>query len=261
MHGENHVLLKPRESSKETMQATHMNTYPPFNPISYTSQALHHSNHIRPPTPHGPSQTTLQHTNGSLIKPTILNSHSNRPWSPSNSQPPKQPKSPNYSNHAHTFNYPPPPLNQAQEMAILEQIWNGLSLGRSNNETVSYVHIPVHPWATMALNEVAHTTSLPIRLEPPPQSNPYHMPRTHVRVCHSVHPYLAPVGYLRTPAVKQRNTQASSSNVASLELLLKAIFLFLDLNKINIALREEESKLYIIVFSNQSLRFVVSATH
>ena len=79
MHGENHVLLKPCESSKETMQASYMNTCPPFNPINYTSQALHHSDHIRPPTPHGPSQTTLQHTNGSLIRPTILDSHSNRP--------------------------------------------------------------------------------------------------------------------------------------------------------------------------------------
>ena len=65
MHGENHVLLKPRESSKETMQASHMTTCPPFNPINYTSQALHHSDHIRPPTPHGPSQTTLQHTQSS----------------------------------------------------------------------------------------------------------------------------------------------------------------------------------------------------
>ena len=176
---------------------------------------------------------------------------------PSHQNSPSLPTTPTMHTHSTT----PPPLNPAQEMAILQQIWNGLSLGCSNNETVSYVHIPVHPWATMALNEVAHTTSLPIRLEPPPQSNPYHMPRTHVRVCHSVDPYLAPVGYLRTPAIKQRNTQASSSNVASSELLLKAIFLFLDLNKINIALREEESKLYIIVFSNQSLRFVVSATH
>ena len=39
-------------------------------------------------------------------------------------------QTPNYSNHAHTYNYPPL-LNQAQEMAILEQIWNDLSLGRS----------------------------------------------------------------------------------------------------------------------------------
>ena len=139
MHGENHVLLKPCESSKETMQASYMNTCPPFNPINYTSQALHHSDHIRPPTPHGPSQTTLQHTNGSLIRPTILDSHFNRPRSPSNSQPPKQPESPSHSNHAHTFNYPPPPLDQAQEIAILKRI------RRSNDEIVSYVHITVHP--------------------------------------------------------------------------------------------------------------------
>ena len=34
---------------------------------------------------------------------------------------------------------------QAREMEALEQIWSGLSLGRSKDETVSYVRIPVHP--------------------------------------------------------------------------------------------------------------------
>ena len=39
---------------------------------------------------------------------------------------------------------------QAQEMEALEQIWSDLSLGRSEDETVSYVRIPVYPRTTMA---------------------------------------------------------------------------------------------------------------
>ena len=45
------------------------------------------------------------------------------------------------------------------------------------------------------------------------------------------------------------------------EPLPKAIFRFLNLSKINIALREEEPKLNIIMFSNPTLSFVVSVTH
>ena len=47
----------------------------------------------------------------------------------------------------------------------------------------------------------------------------------------------------------------------SLEPLPEAIFRFLDLSKINIALREEEPKLNIIMFSNPSLPFVMSVMH
>ena len=49
--------------------------------------------------------------------------------------------------------------------------------------------------------------------------------------------------------------------MATPELLPEAIFQFLDLGEINITLKEEEPKLYIIMFSNQSLPFVVSAMH
>ena len=48
----------------------------------------------------------------------------------------------------------PTPQTQAQEMAALEQIWSGLSLGRSEDEMVSYVRIPVHPWTALAWNQV-----------------------------------------------------------------------------------------------------------
>ena len=49
--------------------------------------------------------------------------------------------------------------------------------------------------------------------------------------------------------------------MATPELLPEAIFQFLDLHEINIALKEEEPKLYIIMFLNQSLPFVVFGTH
>ena len=45
------------------------------------------------------------------------------------------------------------------------------------------------------------------------------------------------------------------------ECLPKAIFGFLDLSEINIALRKEELKLYIIMFSNPNLPFIVSAMY
>ena len=153
------------------------------------------------------------------------------------------------------------PHDQAQEMANLEEIWSGLFLGCFNDETVSYVCIPVHPRGAMAWNEVTQTPSLPMRFEPPPQPIPYHMPQTHVQVCRSVHPYQAPVRHLRAQAVRQRNTKASSSSMDSPKQLLEDIFRFLDLREINIALREEEPNLYIIMFLNPSLPFVMFVMH
>ena len=146
-------------------------------------------------------------------------------------------------------------------MATLEQIWSGLSLGCSKDETVSYVQIPVHPRTALAWNQVTQTPSLPMRLKPPPQPTPHQLPRTHVQVRRSMHPYQAPAGHPRAPPVWQRRTLMSSSSVKSPNPLPVAIFHFLDLGEINIALQEDESNLYIIMFSNQSLSFVVSGTH
>ena len=53
----------------------------------------------------------------------------------------------------------------------------------------------------------------------------------------------------------------SSSSVDSSDQLPAAIFWFLDLGEINIALQENEVSLYIIMCSRQSLPFVVSATY
>ena len=136
-----------------------------------------------------------------------------------------------------TMNSHTPNLHeQAQEMEALEQIWSGLSLGRSEDETVSYVCIPVHPRTAMAWNQVTQTPSPPMRLEPPPQPTPYQMPRTHARVRRTVHPYQAPVGRFRVPPVRQRDVQTSSSSVDSSDQLPAAIFQFLDLGEINIVL-------------------------
>ena len=78
---------------------------------------------------------------------------------------------------------------------------------------------------------------------------------------HSVHPYQAPVASHVAPPVRQRNVQESSASVESPECLPAVIFRFLNLSEINIALREEEPKLYIIMFSNPSLPYIVSVMH
>ena len=121
-------------------------------------------------------------------------------------------------------------------MEALEQIWSGLSLGRSEDETVSYVCIPVHPRTAMAWSQVTQTSSLPMRLEPQPQPTPYQMPKPHAQVRWMVHPYQAPVGRSQIPPVRQRDVQTSSSSGDSLDQLPSAIFQFLDLGEINIAL-------------------------
>ena len=100
-----------------------------------------------------------------------------------------------------------------------------------------------------------------MRLEPPPQPTPYQMPKTHARVRRTVYPYQAPVGRSRVPPVRQRDVQTSSSNMDSSDQLPAAIFQFLDLGEINIALQENEVGLYIIMCSRQSLPFVVSAIY
>ena len=53
----------------------------------------------------------------------------------------------------------------------------------------------------------------------------------------------------------------SSSSADSSDILLAAIFRFLDRGEINIAMWEEKPNLYIVMFSNRSLPFVVSSTH
>ena len=102
---------------------------------------------------------------------------------------PTLPATPTMNTHSTT------PQDQAQEMVNLKQIWSGVSFKRSNDEIVSYVRIQVHPRTALAWNQVTQTPSLPIRLEPPSQPTSYQMPRTHVRVCRSVHPYQAPAGH------------------------------------------------------------------
>ena len=51
-HGENHDLLQPYEQPMENMQASHMNSFPRLNQISYTSQGLKNSKNKRDSTYH-----------------------------------------------------------------------------------------------------------------------------------------------------------------------------------------------------------------
>ena len=108
---------------------------------------------------------------------------------------------------------------------------------------------------------MTQTPSSPMRLEPPPPQNPYHTPRTHTRVRRSTHPYHHSERYPQAQPVRQRNAQVSPSSVSSLVQLPEDIFRFLDLSEINMALQEDMPSLYIIMFSNPSMPFVVSITH
>ena len=55
LHGENHDLLQPRELPMEHMQASHMNSCPRLNQISYTSQGLKTLENKRDSTHHKPT--------------------------------------------------------------------------------------------------------------------------------------------------------------------------------------------------------------
>ena len=59
----------------------------------------------------------------------------------------------------------------------------------------------------------------------------------------------------------QRSIPMSFSSADSLDILPAAIFCFLDCGEINIAMQEDEPNLYIVIFSNRSLPFVMSGTH
>ena len=146
-------------------------------------------------------------------------------------------------------------------MADLKQIWSGLSLEHLHDETVSFVRIPVHPRIAMVWNQVSQTLSLPLWLEPPSQPPPSHRPRSHVWVHRSGHPYHPPTRSSRVLPVRQRSIPVSSSNADSPDPLPTTIFCFLDQSEINIAMREDEPNLYIVMFSNRSLPFVVSGMH
>ena len=168
---------------------------------------------------------------------------------------------PYHSTIPHLNNQPPPHQAYEQEMENLEKLWSGLSLEQTLDGTVSYVRIPVHPRTAMNWNQVTQTPSLPLRLDPPPHSNPYRSHRSHVRVHRSSHPYHTQARRTQASSVKQRSIPVSSSNADTPDILPAAIFRFLDRGEINIAMREDEPNLYIVMFSNRSLPFVVSGTH
>ena len=162
-----------------------------------------------------------------------------------------------------SHNHSPP--THAQAMEELEQIWSSLSLEHLQNETVSFVRIPIHLWTAMVWNQVSQSSSLPLRLElpaqPPTQPPPFHRPCSQIRVRCSGHPYHPPVRPSRALPVRQRSVPPSSSSADSSDPLPAAIFCFLDRSEVNIAMREDKPNLYIVVFSSHSLPFVVSGTH
>ena len=174
----------------------------------------------------------------------------------------RTPESPHSPPHTPTLNtHSPTPRSFEQEMEMLEQLWSGLSLEHTLEGTVSYVRIPVHPRTAMQWNQMTQMPSLPLRLDPPPHSHPSRSHRSHVRVHRTSHPYHTQTRQSRAPPVKQRSIPTSSSSAASPNPLPAAIFHFLDRGEINIAMQENEPNLYIIMYSNHSLPFLVSGTH
>ena len=113
----------------------------------------------------------------------------------------------------------------------------------------------------MVWNQVSQTPSLSLQIETPPQPTPRNRSRSNARVHRPRHPYPTPARSSRAPPVRQRTISMSSSNAKSSDPLPAAIFRFLDRSEINISMREDEPYLYIIMFSNHNLPFVVSATH
>ena len=154
-----------------------------------------HPLHTRPnPHTHHPHNKMAPFSDQNSMTPTPTNPDLQH-TSTSHFYPPL-PNTPSMSTHSSN------PHDHAQQMELLEQIWSGLSLSRSNDETVSYVRIPVHPRVAMVWNQVTQTPSLPMRLQPPPQPHSSHMPHTHTRVHRSVHPYQPPEGHPRAPSIR-----------------------------------------------------------
>ena len=196
-------------------------------------------------------QSSLIDAHCTLLRPRLHDTHTNRldlyltpsfPGSPSHL--------PQSSMHMNLS----PAHDQSFSMKNLEQLWSRLLIKNSNDENVSYVTILVHPRATIAWNQMTYTPSLPLHLKPPSQTQPWRQTKGYVRVWCIMHPYQAPL-------VRQRNIQESFDSVMSPEHLPEAIFCFLNLSKVNFTLREEEPKLYIIMFSNPSLPFIMSVTY
>ena len=175
--------------------------------------------------------------------------------SPTPQNSPHTPANPTMNNQA--------PPSQAHElmMANLEQVWSSLSLEHSQDELVSFVRISVHPRTAMVWNQVSQTPSLPLRVETPPQPTTHNRSRSNAWVQRPGHPYQTPARSSRAPPVRQRTISMSSSSAESPDPLPAAIFRFLDRSKINISMRVDEPYLCIIMFSNRSLPFIVSATH
>nr|POF21214.1 hypothetical protein CFP56_07010 [Quercus suber] len=189
--GENSFLLLSSEPEEDYMQESHANSCPRLAQMARSSDQ-----NSSAPTPIDPD---LHFTPSPQSYLNIHIPHS-------------------MSTHSAT------PQDQAQQMELLEQIWSGLSLGRSDDETVNYVRIPVHPRAALVWNQVTQTPSLPMRLEPPPQTNLYRRPCTHTRVCQITHPYQHPERHHKIPSVRQRNARMSYSSLSSPEQLPEAIF-------------------------------------
>ena len=115
-----------------------------------------------------------------------------------------------------------------------------------------YVRIPIHLRTWVAWNQMIQTPSLPLRVDSTIHCRKRRSVRGHAWAPQvGQHPRM-PVQVPLPPI--QRNMQVGSNSAMSSETLPEAIFRFLDLSEINLALREEDTKPYIIMFFNQNIR-------
>ena len=58
-----------------------------------------------------------------------------------------------------------PPHDHPLPLDHLNQLMNCLSIKTTNNEEVTYVRIPIHPWTLFAWNQMTKTPNLPLWLD------------------------------------------------------------------------------------------------
>ncbi|KAF3962472.1 hypothetical protein CMV_013023 [Castanea mollissima] len=70
-----------------------------------------------------------------------------------------------------------PPHNHPLSLDHLNQLMSCLSIKTTNNEEVTYVRIPIHPWTLVAWSQMTKTPSLPLWLD----SSTHHHHRRNFR--------------------------------------------------------------------------------
>ena len=205
-----------------------------------------------------PTPSALRLKNGSFLGSKLIHINSDGPRPATHTHAPKHPTSLGHSHHAHPLTYHPKlwsgngkPRTDLEQLVLRTHFrWDGELCSNSN---------PPKDYTNM---EPSDANSKPA-YEARPTTPPKPLPQTPIS-CLSTSigaPLSSQTRRTWASPVRQRSTPTSSSSADSQDLLPAAIFRFLDRGEINIAMREEEPNLYIVMFSNRCLPFVVFNTH